>query len=290
MRLRFALPLPHKLLPLQLALLLLCACGPKASSVRGNTEGYNLDHPATIILPSVLNEISGIWSYPKDGSLFAIEDEDGFLYKINPKKPDQILRWRFHGHGDFEDVCLVGETFFILRSDGAIFACNIPSGSAVKSTKYEFPEEGNEFESLYYDDSLRRLVMVCKECSQDSKKQVSIRTFDPATGQFATAPFKLDAQHIASIIGEEKIRFKPSAATINPFTGQIWLISSVNKLLVVATRSGEVLQAYPLDPGIYKQPEGIAFGADRTLYISNEGAEIGSGNILVMPYRPARTQ
>ena len=90
------------------------------------------------------------------------------------------------------------------------------------------------------------------------------------------------------MVGQDKIHFKPSAATINPFTGQVWIVSSVNKLIVTTTRSGEVLQAYPLDPGLYKQPEGIAFGSDRTLYISNEGAGQGSGNILVMPYRPAK--
>ena len=274
-------------MPFLIALFALCACGPRASSVHGNTEGYDLDHPTTIILPSVLNEISGLWYYPKDNSLFAIEDEDGFLYKIFPKKPDKILRWRFHGHGDYEDVCLAGDTFYILRSDGTLFATDIRSGNAINSIKYEFPEEGDEFESLYYDDSLRLLVMVCKDCSDDGKKQVSTWAFDLTTHQFQPGPFTLDAQGIAAIIGQDKIHFKPSAATINPFTGQIWIVSSVNKLIVVTTRSGEVLQAYPLDPGFYKQPEGIAFGADRTLYISNEGADIGSGNILVMPYRPA---
>lgn len=266
-------------------LVALCACGPHASSVHGNTEGYDLTQPTTIILPTVLDEISGLWYYPKDGSLFSIEDEDGFLYKINPRKPDKIQRWRFHGHGDYEDVCLVGNTFYILRSDGTLFACDIPSAAAIRTTKYDFPDDGNEFESLYYDDLLRKLVLVCKDCADDSKKQVSTRSFDPVTRQFGPGPFTIDTRSIATILGQDKIHFKPSAATINPFTGQVWIVSSINKLIVVVSRTGEVLQAYPIDPGIYKQPEGIAFGSDRTLYISNEGAKIGSGNILVMPYR-----
>jgi hypothetical protein len=56
-------------------------------------------------------------------------------------------------------------------------------------------------------------------------------------------------------------------------------------MIVVAERDGKVIQAYPLDPQQYKQPEGIAFGSDRTLYISNESAGKGPANILVMPYR-----
>lgn len=268
--------------------LLLCACGPKASSIHGNTEGYDLEHPKVVQLPTALNEISGLWYYAKDSSLFAIEDEDGFLYKIFPKRPNDILRWRFHGHGDFEDVCMVDGTFYILRSDGHVFVTNIYSGDSIVSEKYEVPEKGNEFESIYYDDSLRLVMLICKDCSDDKKKELSTWGFNPATRQFLQSPFAIDAKRIAAILGQKSIRFKPAAATINPFTGNLWLLSSVNKLIVVANRDGSVIQAYPLDPGIYKQPEGIAFGADRTLYISNESAGQGPGNILIMHYRPAK--
>jgi uncharacterized protein YjiK len=268
-------------------LIALVACGPKASSIHGNTEGYDFDHPKVVDMPTTLGEISGLWYYAKDNSLFAIEDEDGFLYKIFPTQPDRILRWRFHGHGDFEDVCMVNGAFYILRSDGSVFVTSIPSGDAVQSTKYELPESGNEFESLYYDDSLKLIILVCKDCKADDKKTVSTWAFNPATNEFTAGPYEIDANRVSAITADQS-RFKPSAATINPFTGQLWLLSSVNKLIVVASREGGVIQAYPLNPGIYKQPEGIAFGSDRTLYISNESAGKGSANILVMPYRPQK--
>ena len=88
------------LLPL-ISVLLLGACGPRATSIKGNTEGYDLDNPLQIDLPTALNEISGLWYYEKDSSLFAIVDEDGFLYKIFPKRPDMIYRWKFAGPGDY---------------------------------------------------------------------------------------------------------------------------------------------------------------------------------------------
>src|SRR5690349_18248067 len=87
-------------------LLIICwlwlgARGPRASSIKGNMEGYDLDNPQIIYLPTALNEISGLWYYPKDSSLFAIVDEVGFLYKIFPKRPDEIMRWKFAGLDDY---------------------------------------------------------------------------------------------------------------------------------------------------------------------------------------------
>ncbi len=271
-------------------LAMLCACGPRASSVKGNTEGYDLDHPKVIAMPTVLSELSGLWYYAKDGSLFAIEDEDGYLYKIFPSKPDSIQRWRFAGHGDFEDLCVVNGIFYILRSDGKIFETAIPSGDNINVNKYEVPETGDEFESLYWDAARGLIILVCKDCTDDKRKTLGTWGFNPVTKQFVPSPFEIYAKDIARLIGQEKIKFKPSAAAINPATGQLWLLSSVNKLLVTADTGGNIIQAYPLDPKIYKQPEGIAFGSDRTLYISNERGERGSfgpANILVIPYRPA---
>ncbi len=263
----------------------LCACGPKASSIHGNTEGYDLEHPLVVQLPTSLNEISGLWYYAKDTSLFAIEDEDGFLYKIFPKHPDRILRWKFHGHGDFEDLTMVDGTFYILRSDGSLFATTIASGENVQSVKYETPEKGNEFESVYYDDSLKLIILVCKDCLADKRKSLSTWAFNPATKQFVQSSLQVDAHGIAAILGLEKIKFKPSAAVINPFTNQLMLLASTgDKLLVTAKRDGSIIQAYPLGAKLYKQPEGIAIGADRTLYISNESAGIGSPTLLIMPY------
>jgi uncharacterized protein YjiK len=251
-------------------------------------EGYDLDHPIRMNLPTVLNEISGLWYYPKDKSLFAIVDEKGYLYKINPRNPDSMFRWKFAGFGDFEDLALVGNTFFILESNGTIYATNIPNNETIQSVKYNPPEKGSEYESLYYDDSTGMLILVCKDCKQDSKKSLSTLGFNVASRQFVPAPFVMNAADIAGIVGEGKIKFKPSAAALNPITGQLMIVSAINSLIVTASRSGEILHAYSLDKKLYKQPEGIAIGADRTLYISNEWNKKGAANIMILPYRPQK--
>jgi uncharacterized protein YjiK len=89
--------------------------------------------------------------------------------------------------------------------------------------------------------------------------------------------------------GEDKIKFKPSGAAIHPLTGELYIISSVNKLLVVADRRGEVREVYRLDEGVFKQPEGIAFEPDGTMIVSNEAADHGVANLLIFPYNKTYT-
>ena len=80
----------------------------------------------------------------------------------------------------------------------------------------------------------------------------------------------------------KKMKFKPSAATINPLTNDLFILSSVNKLLVIAEKNGIVKKAYPLTPSLYQQPEGIAFTSSGDLLISNEADKEGPADILVI--------
>ncbi|RYZ91706.1 MAG: SdiA-regulated family protein, partial [Sphingobacteriaceae bacterium] len=83
---------------------------------------------------------------------------------------------------------------------------------------------------------------------------------------------------------KKKTKFAPSALAKNPRTGEWYIVSSVNKLLVVADANWKVKQTYPLSVSIFPQPEGIAFDKSNNLYISNEG-NLGNGNILKFVYK-----
>lgn len=287
---RIHTPLTH-LLRLLAAFYLCCipvSCGPKSTRVVGTPpSNYNLDKPRVLRLTPLLNEISGLCYYPKDASIFSIVDEDGYLYKLFPYRPDSMFRWRFSGHGDYEDLTLIDSTFFILQSNGNIVACVIRPGADVVTTEYQFPEKKKEFEILYYDPQLRQLILVCKDCG-GGKRDLHTYSFDPVTRQYSPGPFKINMHEIAVIVGENSMAFKPSAAAIHPLTGDLYIVSSINKLLVVVARDGVVKQAYPLSPKLYKQPEGLAFSPDGTLFISNEFAKNGAPNIFIIPYRPTR--
>ena len=54
----------------------------KADAQVGLESGYDLNHPRVVHLPAELDEISGLAYHSEDTSVFAIDDEVGWLYKI----------------------------------------------------------------------------------------------------------------------------------------------------------------------------------------------------------------
>ncbi|MEO6582961.1 MAG: hypothetical protein ABIO05_01480, partial [Ferruginibacter sp.] len=58
--------------------------------------------------------------------------------------------------------------------------------------------------------------------------------------------------------------------------------SAIQSLLVITSGQGVFKEIYKLDPGIYKQPEGIAFTPEGDLIISNEFANEGFANLLLL--------
>ena len=127
-------------------------------------------------------------------------------------------------------------------------------------------------------------MLICKDCKEDKKSIASYWTFNLNTETYAESNFKFDFQLIAEKLKKNHINLKASAAAINPLTKELFIISSVNKLLVITDRQGTLKNFYELDPDIYKQPEGIAFTTNGDLLISNESAKKGSADIMVINY------
>jgi uncharacterized protein YjiK len=256
----------------------------EARSSKG-PKGYDLNHPEKRKLPGELDEISGITYYPKYDCVFAIIDEVGWLYKIYLNDEKKIEKWSFSAKGDFEDLVLLDSNFYVLKSKGSIAAFNFVSTDSLSFS--EFPlslEKGNEFETLYYDPEIKKLVMVCKDCEEDGKKNVTAFLFNPFDFKYEPYSFKIDTKKIGEMADEEKLKFKPSAAAINPVTKELFIISSVNKMLVVAKPGGDIKDVFRLSEGMFKQPEGICFKPDGTMIISNEAGEDGAANLLIFPF------
>jgi len=236
-------------------------------------------------LPDDLAEISGIIYYPKDTSVFAIKDEDGILYKIYLGREGVIKKWRFDKKRDFEDLVLHDSIFYILISNGDIESIKFGGGDSIITDKSKFEDGGkaaNEFEAMYYDDSLQQLVLLCKECDGDGSKTVSAWGYNISTQVYTSLVYAVDAAPIAKKMDIDKIKLRPSAAAVNPVTNELYILSSLSKLIAVTDRKGKFITLYELDPGIYTQPEGIAFTAEGDLIISNEGLETGKQSILII--------
>jgi len=250
-----------------------------------NPDGYNMRSASQFKLPLELDEISGIAYFPSDSSIFAINDEKGWLYKI--KRGTPIKTWPFSKGADFEDVVLLDSVFYVLQSNGNIIRLTFDMQNNVVVQQYYFDQQGrskNEFEILYYDSTKQKLILICKDCESDKKKSLTTFTFDPFAGKYTGSTFSINVSEIAAAIGEEKIKFKPSAASINPKNGLLYIISAINKLLVVTDVNGNFKNVYRIDPGIFKQPEGITFTSSGGMIISNEAADVGVADILYFSY------
>jgi uncharacterized protein YjiK len=263
---------------------LACNTGKKELQFN-NSSRYDLQNPITVKLPDGLAEISGIVYYPKDTAVFAIEDEEGFFYKIQLNRKDEIKKWRFDKKHDFEDLALHDSIFYVLISNGDIVSVQFLTGDSMITSKFKFPAAGknkNEFETLYYDDSLQQLVLLCKNCDGDGGKKITAWGYHITTHVYTPMIYAVNAEPVAKKLGVKKIVLRPSAAAINPVTDELYILSSINNLIVITDRQGNFRDLFVLDPVIYKQPEGIAFTPSGDIIISNESKQRGLANILII--------
>lgn len=244
---------------------------------------YDLGKPTVIDLPDEIDEISGIDYNSTEQMIYAIDDGEGYLFKIRldggKAKVDEVP---FAKPKDYEGIVVVKDTVYVLNSSGSIqfFRDQVPV-SGVQQVKS--PVKGkNEFEILYKDPKANRLMMVCKDCAGDKKDEVSVWAFNLESKTFSDAPVTaIDVNEIEKATGTRVGRFKPSGAGVHPTTGDVYLISSINKLMVVTDADLKIKMIYKLHRDPFKQPEGLCFTSDGKLLISNEAAGKGKANILI---------
>ena len=261
-------------------------CSSNTNKVTFPCKEYDLTQPKILKLGDALAEISGISFYAKDSSVFAISDDKGSLYKIYLNKNFLTEKWKFDKTHDFEEVQLYDNTFYVLQSNGDIVTLNFSDrGDTLFNRKSKFPgsdKKKNEFESIYYDDFYHGLIMICKDCEDDKKSSVSAWTFDPSNDSYTPSQFSINVKTIAQKLGVGKLKLKPSAAAVNPLTKDVWVLASVNQLLIVTDKKGNTKDVYTLDPVIFTQPEGIAFTPWGDLLISNEaGDKYATATLLI---------
>lgn len=252
---------------------------------------YDLRNPTQMKLPPELDEVSGIAYDPSDSGLFAVADERGTVYKLIPGKSSPKQHWELAPKGDFEDLALVKDVLWLLRSDGRVQGFRLPLHSDARPVlDAQLNETGNDFETLLPEASGVAMLLICKDCPADKKNTIGSRELRIVDGSFQAGRFALSEKLDAEKKREKKTRFHPSAAVREDARGIIMVLSTNPSCLLETTSQGHLLARYELDPSIYNQPEGIALGADGTLYITTEAGHSGSAKLLEIPPRSKKAR
>lgn len=269
--------------------------------------GYDLTTPdRSFILPDTLREISGLTNI--DSTTFAcIQDENGVLFIYDARKKELKRQYTFNIDGDYEGITKVGETIYVLRSDGTLFEIVNYTSDNFKVNSYNTGIPANNNEGLCYDSDNKRLLIACKGKigkGPGYKDKRVIYGFDLQTKKLTDEPvFDFDLQKIKAFatatnlnlptktrkkkgqpINEPFIKFGTSAIGIHPLTKKLYLLSASDYLLFIFDMNGDIEHIEQLNPTIFNKAEGITFYDNGDMLITNEGQD-SKPTVLHFQYR-----
>ncbi len=240
-------------------------------------------------LSADLNEISGLSLASNADELVAIHDELGELFFISKKNGALLRRTKFATDGDFEGIEFVKEAMYVVKSKGTIYKItNIGTvGQHVEKIVTELSKVDN-IEGLGYSAAENALLLAGKgqKIGETIKKiyfvslgnykiintlTISLTDFKNFLQDKPQKRYeKLKADYDEAT---ENLEFGPSAVALHPISGELYILSSINKLLLRTDKKGKILDIVKLDKNIHRQPEGLCFDRDGTLFISNESKD-----------------
>ena len=251
-----------------------------ASKRRVTLDSYPLD-PETAThwkLPRGLEEVSGL-AMTADNRLLAHNDERAIVFEIDYRsgsivKSFQLSDTKFPVAGDFEGIAATGDKIFMVTSTGRLY--EFEEGIAGESVLFNVYTTGIgrdfEIEGLAYDRGLRVLLLMCKEArSLEAEGKVAIYKWSTDERQMKEngrilIPVKEFARHIKGR------KFHPSGIERHPVTGNYFVVAARQAAIAEISPDGQVAVVRKFSAKWHRQVEGIAFAADGTLIVADEGA------------------
>lgn len=251
------------------------------------SSSYAVNEPEqTFLLASRLAEISGLSLGNSDSTLLAVQDEEGILFTLDRKDGKVLEEYRFGGKEDYEGVELAGAATYVISSKGDLRIVEEGSKTQARKVKTALKRD-DDVEGLGYLRDQNLLLLACKSNREGRKKNRYIYSFSLADQILDSVPYlSLDPDIIAKKLNREKKTpyFSPSAIAVHPHSGEIFVLSSVARAIIVFDKYGTLIAAANLDRGVHIQPEGLAVDGKGKMYIANEAKDgvakihvIGSG-------------
>ena len=228
------------------------------------------------VLPHYLHEISGL-AFTSDGRMLTHGDQRGRVFEVDYRRGVVVKEFRL-GHdslaikGDFEGITVVGDTVFLLESNGKLYVFH--EGANGESVDYTVHDTGLgktcEFESVTFAKAINSLLLACKNVHDKTFKDSLVIFRWKLQGDSATRLTHFTIP-LKTVIGANPWQgLHPSDITIDPANGNYVLIASREQALFEITPAGKLVFARAL-PGEHPQAEGIAITGDGVLVISDEG-------------------
>ncbi len=243
-------------------------------------ESYTLNEKTATHwkLPTNLEEISGL-AMTRDNRLLAHNDERGVIFEIDYRngaiaKSFQLSDMKNPVASDFEGIATIDDQIYLVTSSGRLYACR--EGAAGASVLFNVYTTGVgrdcEIEGLAYDESKRALLLMCKDArSADMEGQLAIYNWSIDEKQLSVdahtvIPVAEFSQHIKGK------KFQPSGIERHPISGNYFIVAARQGAIAEITPEGMVVAVREFPAQWHRQIEGIAFTADGTLIVSDEGA------------------
>ncbi len=280
--------------------LVICFCNaqkpasapPSNFTILTDSLPYDLQNPSLTInlVSEALKEISGLSPTDSAGIYLAIADERGEVFFIDGNGGGAVFnRVLFREKGDFESVEMVDKTIWAAKSNGDLFEIkNWQKNLEVAEHKTSLKKH-NDVEGLAYDPRRKSLLLACKE-NPDSLYPRGIYAFNLKTKTLEESPvYTIQPEevnfHVPYSETEKHDYFSPSGLAVHPQTGDVYVIStSLKRLVVLDYKSGKIKFAQRLDKKILPQPEGISFDPAGNLLLSSEGKQ-GEGMLLRFEFK-----
>ncbi|PHN03038.1 SdiA-regulated domain-containing protein [Flavilitoribacter nigricans] len=263
---------------------------------------YQFDSPDQIFeLDDELEEISGLGISGDGNYLLAVQDEDGILYHLDKTTGAILEKREFWKDGDYEGVEAVGSDAYAIKSTGTVYWIKNHNKEDFETEKFNYDlNKDNDVEGLGYDSQNQMLLLACKAHPDGQKEARGIYGFSLQYKQLLQDPIymlTLGAVHnyldknppitrlekVKDFFDEDELDFSPSALAVHPISGDLYLLSSKGKMIIVMNRQNEVVYIQKLQKEEHPQPEGLCFDQNGNMYISNEGRG-DKGTILVYKY------
>ncbi|MBK9193274.1 MAG: SdiA-regulated domain-containing protein [Crocinitomicaceae bacterium] len=257
--------------------------------VKQFSTNYDFNNPdLKIELPDELYEISGLTDVSYD-QIACVQDEKGsiFIFDFLAGRIEQEIV--FSDAGDYEGLTRVGNTLYVLASNGHLYETNLKRKRKTKSYQLNLPAADNE--GLCYDEKNNRLLIAPKSKigkGSEFKDLRAVYIFNLDTKQMEMEPlfyFRISEINQIALTKNNSMNgiknFRPSSIAVHPVTQEIYILSAEDFAISVFNQKGSLKDVYLLDKKLYPKPEGITFLKDNSMVITNEGIE-GNASLLVM--------